>query len=578
MRWSKAFIPTLRDDPTDAEAVSHKLLVRGGYMRQLMSGVYSMLPLGQRVREKVMAIIREEMNAIGGQEFMLPQLHPREIWERTGRIATMSDIIMAFDDNKGSPVVLGPTHEEIFATVSSELTSYKQLPQLWYHIQTKFRDEARPKSGLLRVREFTMKDSYSFDLDAEGLDAQFDRHFAAYTRIFERLGMKAVPVHASSGAMGGTESVEFVVESDVGEDEVAHCNNCGYAANVEKATSAIAAVQDPEGDDSVEVFDTPGVRTIAELEVFDGGAEASRQVKTLVYVVEGDPVLVLTRGDHALQEQKLMDHLQSVDVRPAQAPEIKALLGADAGSLGAVGVQDVTVIADHALAGRSSMTTGANENDRHLRGVNVDRDIAVTTWADLRAVEGGEPCPTCGHHLVVFSAIEVGHIFKLGTFYAEPLGVTVLDEHGSVTPIVMGSYGIGVERNMAASVEANHDDKGIVWPIEISPFDVVITVLRPDAPGPSEAADRLYRELESAGVEVLLDDRDERPGVKFNDAELIGIPLRITIGPRGIESGLVEIVERRSGDAAEVAIGEVAVTVGNRLAALRVGRETSDPS
>ncbi len=578
MRWSKAFIPTLRDDPTDAEAVSHKLLVRGGYMRQLMSGVYSMLPLGQRVRENVMAIIREEMNAIGGQEFMLPQLHPREIWERTGRIATMSDIIMAFDDNKGSPVVLGPTHEEIFATVASELTSYKQLPQLWYHIQTKFRDEARPKSGLLRVREFTMKDSYSFDLDAEGLDTQFDRHFAAYSRIFDRLGMTAVPVHASSGAMGGTESVEFMVASDVGEDEVAHCSNCGYAANVEKATSAISAIQDPEGDFPIEAFDTPGVRTIAELEVFDGGAEANRQIKTLVYVVEGTTVLVLMRGDHTLQEQKLMDHLQSVDVRPAQAEEIKALLGADAGSLGAVGVQDVSIIADHALAGRSSMTTGANENDSHLRGVSMDRDVAVSAWTDLRAVADGEACPTCGHNLVVFSAIEVGHIFKLGTFYAEPLGVTVLDENGSVAPIVMGSYGIGVERNMAASVEANHDDKGIVWPIEISPFDVVITVLRPDAPGPKDAADRLYRELESAGVCVLFHDRDQRVGVKLNDAELIGSADRITVGPRGIESGVVELVERQSGATTDVAIGEVAASVSERLAVLRSGSEIPEES
>jgi prolyl-tRNA synthetase family II len=575
VRWSKAFIPTLRDDPTDAEAVSHKLLVRGGYIRQLMSGVYSMLPLGQKVREKVMAIIREEIDAIGGQEFMLPQLHPREIWDRTGRIDTMSDIIMAFDDNKGSPVVLGPTHEEIFATVSSELTSYKQLPQLWYHIQTKFRDEPRPKSGLLRVREFTMKDSYSFDLDDDGLDAQFDRHFAAYTRIFDRLGMSAVAVHASSGAMGGKESVEFMVASDVGEDEVAHCANCGYAANVEKATSSIPGVDDPEGVFTSELFDTPGVRTIAELEAFDGGADANRQIKTLVYIVNDEPVLVLMRGDHALQEQKLMDHLQTIDMRPAQADEIKELLGADPGSLGAVGVDHVTIIADTALAGRVSMTTGANENDKHLRGVSVDRDINVAVWTDLRAVQDGEPCPTCGHNLEVFSAIEVGHIFKLGTFYAEPLGVTVLDENGRITPIVMGSYGIGIERNMAASVEANHDDKGIVWPVEIAPFDVVITVLRPDAPGPASAADTLYRDLGEAGIDVLLDDRDERPGVKFNDAELIGIPLRITVGPRGVQSGVIELVERRSGDATEIPMDSAVAAVTDRLALLTASEKSA---
>jgi prolyl-tRNA synthetase len=319
VRWSHAFIPTLRDDPAGSEAVSHKLLVRAGYIRQLMAGVYSMLPLGQRVREKVSQIIREEIDAIGGQEFLLPQLHPIEIWERTGRINTMSDIMMSFEDNKGASVVLGPTHEEIFATVASELTSYKQLPQLWYHIQTKFRDEARPKSGLLRVREFTMKDSYSFDIDRAGLDVQFDRHRQAYMNIFERLGMDAFTVEASSGAMGGKESVEFMVASDVGEDEVAHCANCGYAANLEKATSTLEAIEDPDLELPTEIFDTPGVRTIADLEVFEGGAEAARQIKTLVYIVDGEPLLVLMRGDHVVPVHKLMEMFGTVVVRQAVA-------------------------------------------------------------------------------------------------------------------------------------------------------------------------------------------------------------------------------------------------------------------
>ena len=556
MRWSKAFIPTLRDDPTDAEAVSHKLLVRGGYIRQLMSGVYSMLPLGQRVRENVMQIIREEIDAIGGQEFMLPQLHPREIWDRTGRIATMSDIIMAFDDNKGSPVILGPTHEEIFATVSTELTSYKQLPQLWYHIQTKFRDEPRPKSGLLRIREFTMKDSYSFDIDEAGLDAQFDRHLQAYMRIFERLGMVAIAVRASSGAMGGKESVEFMAPSEVGEDLVAHCDNCGYSANVETATSRVPAVEDTDEVQELQRFDTPGVRTIADLAEFEGGASADRQIKTLVYVLDDEPTLVLMRGDHVLQDQKLLDGTGTIAARPAAADEIVELLGADAGSLGAVGVSHVRVIADDALRGRKGMTTGANTNDVHVRGVDVERDIDVSTWLDLRTVEDGEPCPNCDATLRVFPAIEVGHIFKLGTFYAEPLGVTVLDRNGVTAPVVMGSYGIGVERNMAASVEANHDEKGIIWPPEISPFDVVITVVRPDDDRTSSAADALYDQLRAGGVEVLLDDRDERPGVKFNDAELIGVPLRVTIGPRGLDNGVVEVVERRSGESRDVPLDD----------------------
>lgn len=566
MRWSQAFIPTLRDDPADAEAVSHRLLVRAGYMRQLMAGIYSMLPLGQRVRRKVMAIIREEIDAIGGQEFLLPQLHPKEIWDRTGRSETMADIMMTFTDNKGTEVVLGPTHEEIFATVSAELTSYKQLPQLWYHIQTKFRDEARPKSGLLRVREFTMKDSYTFDLDFDGLDIQFDRHYDAYVRIFDRLGMSAVAVRASSGAMGGKESVEFMVESDVGEDEVAHCAKCGYAANVEKATSVVPPIDDPAGSFEVERFPTPGVRTIADLASFEGGAPADRQIKTLVYVLNDEIMLVLLRGDHGLQEQKLMDVTRTTKARPAQPEEITALLGADAGSLGAVDVDGVRILADEGLRGRTSMTTGANDDDWHIRGVDIDRDIAVTEWVDVREVVDGEACPECNDPLRTFQAIEVGHIFKLGTFYAELLGVTVLDKDGKTVPVVMGSYGIGVERNMAASVEANHDDRGIIWPIEIAPFHVVITVVRPDDERSIEVSNKIYDDLTATGIEVLLDDRDERPGVKFNDAELIGVPYRITIGPRGIDNGIVEFVERRSGETREIPIdeiaGEVAALVG----------------
>jgi prolyl-tRNA synthetase len=547
--------------------VSHKLLVRAGYIRQLMAGVYSMLPLGQRVRDKVMDIIREEIDAIGGQEFLLPQLQPMEIWDRTGRAESMKDIMMAFDDIKGSRVVLGPTHEEIFATIAREITSYKQLPQLWYHIQTKFRDEARPKSGLLRVREFTMKDSYSFDIDFEGLDDQFERHFDAYTRIFERLGMKTMAVKASSGAMGGKDSVEFMAPSDVGEDEVAYCAGCGYAANVETATSVIPPVIDPDEDVDLEVFDTPGVRTIADLESFEGGAPADRQIKTLVYMVDLEPALVLMRGDHAVQDQKLMDHLGSVDVRPAQAEEIVELLGADAGSLGAVGVTDVRIVADEALRDRTAMTTGANENDKHVRGVSIGRDIAVSDWGDLRAVAPGEGCPSCREPIEVFPAIEVGHIFKLGTFYADSLGVNVLDESGVAVPVVMGSYGIGVERNIAACVEANHDDRGIIWPMSIAPFHVIVTVVRPDDQPTMAAAEEIYEELTSGGVEALLDDRDERPGVKFTDAELIGVPIRLTVGPRGLGNGIIELQDRRTGESADVPIDEVVSSVVERVAA-----------
>jgi prolyl-tRNA synthetase len=526
-----------------------------------MAGVYSMLPLGQRVRTKVMAIIKDEIDAIGGQEFLLPQMHPVSIWEQTGRIETMADIIMSFEDNKGATVILGPTHEEIFATAATELTSYKQLPQLWYHIQTKFRDEARPKSGLLRVREFTMKDSYSFDSDPEGLDRQFDNHHRAYLNIFRRLGMDVVAVRASSGAMGGTESVEFMAPSEVGEDDVAACKSCDYAANLETAKSTLADVVDPEGDATIERFDTPGVRTIEDLANFEGGAPADRQIKTLVYVLDGETTLILLRGDHALQEQKLMDATGAIDVRPAQADEITALLGADAGSLGAVGVVGVRILADEALRGRHHMTTGANENDMHMRGVDVGRDVVVDTWLDLRTAQPGESCPNCGEPLHVYTAIEVGHIFKLGTFYADKLGLNVLDENGRTIPIIMGSYGIGVERNMAASIEANHDDAGIVWPLEIAPYGVVITVVRPDDERSAQVSEALYDELATAGVDVLLDDRKERPGVKFADAELIGIPLRITVGPRGLENGILEFAERRSGEKRDVGVQDAAAEV-----------------
>jgi prolyl-tRNA synthetase len=569
VRWSQAFIPTLRDDPADAEAASHRLLVRGGFARQLMSGVYSLLPLGFLVRAKVMGIIREEMLAIGGQEFLLPELHPREIWERTGRTEAMSDIMLTLEDGRGMPLVLGPTHEEIFTTLAREMTSYKQLPQLWFQIQTKFRDELRPKGGLLRVREFTMKDSYSFDVDRDGLDRQYDNHFAAYTRIFRRIGAEAVPVAASSGAMGGSDSVEFMIPSESGEDDVVHCPACGYAANLERATSSIPVVVDDPGPDAPEQFPTPGVRTIQDLVEFDGGAAAESQIKTLVYVLDDELALVLLRGDHALVEQKLQDGTGAREVRPARADEIRGLLGADAGSLGAVAVSGSRILADPTLQGRSNMTTGANVDDHHLRGVSVERDIAIDEWVDLRAVAAGEPCPESGEGLEIFRAIEAGHIFKLDSMYSEPLDAKVLDADGRAVPLIMGSYGIGVERNIAAVVEVNHDDKGIVWPVSIAPYEVVITVVKVKDEETMDVADTIYTQLGAAGIDVIIDDRNERPGVKFNDAELIGIPYRVTVGPRGLADGVVEITERRSGAAETVPVAEATAHVVEKVVAAR---------
>ena len=566
MRWSQAFIPTLRDDPADAEAVSHRLLVRGGYIRQLMSGVYSLLPLGYRVRSKIMAIIREEIDAIGGQELLLPALHPREIWERTGRIETMGEILFQLSDLRGGAAVLGPTHEEIFTTIATEVTSYKHLPQLWYQIQTKFRDEARPKAGLLRVREFTMKDSYSFDLDTAGLDLQFDRHFAAYSRIFERIGVTAIPVEASSGAMGGSDSIEFIVPSPAGEDDVAYCPACDYAANVERATSTIPRIEDAPGPDAVERFPTPGVRTIVDLVEFDGGAPADRQIKTLVYILDDEPVLVLLRGDHDLHEQKLLDGTGAIEIRPGHPEEIRTLLGADAGSLGAVAIDGPRILADLQLAERVNMVTGANVDDHHLRGVDVGRDITVTEWLDLRAVESGDGCPECGEPLELFKGIEAGHIFKLGTKFSEALGATVLDTDGVPVPLVMGSYGIGVERNLAAAVEMNHDEQGIVWPVSIAPYEVVITVVKTDDEDTMTVANRLYDDLGAAGVDVLIDDRKERPGVKFADAELIGVPYRVTVGPRGLADGVVELSVRRTGERSEIPIERAAEEIAQLVA------------
>jgi len=547
VRWTAAFIPTLRDEPADAEAVSHRLLLRAGFIRQLMAGVYALLPLGQRVCQKISAIAREEMDRIGAQEFKLPALHPGEIWKRSGRWETMGQEMFRLRDRKDADLCLGMTHEEIFTTLATELRSYRDLPQIWYQIQTKFRDEPRPKSGLLRVREFTMKDSYSLDQDRAGLDLAFQKHFGAYRRIFTRCGLEPLAVDASSGSMGGSESIEFMQVSEAGEDRIVSCAACGYAANVEKATSTLARVEDPAGSLAPERFPTPGVRTIEELARLDAGAPPDRQIKTLVYLIDGAPTLVLLRGDHTLMEQKLRDGTAARELRPARPEEIRSVLGASPGSLGAVGVSGLRILADPALRGRRAMTTGANQDEFHIRGVDVARDIAVTSWLELREVQGGEACPMCEASLALGKAIEIGHIFKLGTKYSESLGAVVLDESGKSVPIVMGSYGIGIDRTMAAIVEHSHDDAGIIWPVRVAPYEVVVTVLNPKDVNTSETGAQIYEALRASGVDVILDDRDERPGVKFKDAELVGIPYRVTVGPKGLEHKQVELLRRRDG-------------------------------
>jgi len=566
MRWSRFFIPTLREDPADAEVVSHKLLLRAGLIRQLSAGIYSFLPLGQLIALKVMKILREEMSAIGGQEFFLPALHPAEIWQESGRWQAIGDEMFRLKDRKGADMALGMTHEEVFTTIArSELRSYKQLPQVWYQIQIKFRDEARPRSGLMRLRTFIMKDAYTFDVDRAGLDKSFSDQRGAYIKIFTRCGLDYLIVEASSGSMGGSESNEFIAPSPAGEDFIVRCRNCGYAANLEKAVSRLASIADEAGPAAPEEFPTPGVRTIEDLTTFPGGAEASRQIKSLVFIatIDGEqrPVLVLMRGDHQLHEIKLTDSLRATNVRPAHPDEIRELLGALPGSLGPIGARQrspsLFIIADKSLQHRKNMTTGANKDDWHIRGVDPERDFKADVWADLRVVEAGEGCPRCeAGMLEVFKGMEIGHIFKLGTKYSETMGATVLNEKGEEVPIVMGSYGIGVERIITAAVEQHHDEDGIVWPKALAPFDVVVTITNMKQDELREVGEKLYNDLRSAGFEVLLDDRDERAGVKFKDADLIGIPFRVTVGKR-VAEGQVELFDRSTRSSEHVTIENV---------------------
>ena len=563
MRWTSLFSPTLRDAPGDADAESHKLLVRGGYIRQLHSGHYILLPLAHRVRQKIISIIEEEMDSIGGQQVQMPTLQPASIWKKSGRWESMGEIMFRLEDRHGAEAALGVTAEEIFAIAGTEITSYKQLPQMWYQIHTKYRDEARPKSGLLRVREFTMKDAYSFDLDEQGLDVSFKLQHEAYTRIFERMDLEAIPVEASSGNMGGSDSVEFMVRADSGEDETVICTDCGYAANIEKAISHLEPVNDDEDPAESTKFATPEIRTIAELSEI--GYAAINQIKTMVYMIDDQLSLALVRGDHQINEQKLADATGAMTIRQARSEETLQYLGAEPGSLGAVAVSGIPILADLALRSRTNMTTGANENDFHLSGVNVERDIDVSEWLDLREVENGDSCSSCNEALDIVSTIESGHIFKLGTKYAEAFGVSVLDEQGKSRTVVMGSYGIGVERAMATIVETHFDEKGIVWPLAVAPFQVVITVVQPKDEENVRIGEEIYESLLSRGVEALLDDRDARPGVKFADAELIGIPYRVTVGPKGIADGVVELVPRTSGETQLVSIEEISNHVADLM-------------
>ncbi|MBV9406133.1 MAG: proline--tRNA ligase [Acidobacteriaceae bacterium] len=565
MRWSTLFIPTLRESPAEAEVISHQLLLRAGYIRQLSAGVYNYLLLAQRSLLKIQQIVREEMNAIGGQEMLLATIHPAEIWQESGRWDVMGDNLFRLKDRFGRDLCLGMTHEEVVTSIArGELRSYKQLPQMWYQIQTKFRDEPRPKSGLLRVRQFIMKDAYTFDLDAAGLDVAYDKQYRAYSTIFDRCGLEYTVVEAHSGAMGGNESHEFVVRSDAGEDFIVRCPQCGYAANLEKAISKAGApaAADPDGDRTPEEFHTPGFKTIADIAEFTKLPESS-QMKSLVMVADDEAVLIMLRGDHQLSETKLASVLGAKDVRPAHSDEIRQWFGASAGSLGPVGVNTVRIVADTALNGRRNMIAGANRDDYHLRNVTPGEDFQ-TEFFDLRQVASGDACPNCGAVLDMFKAIELGHIFKLGYKYSESMGLRVLGEDGKEITPIMGSYGIGIERILTCAVELYNDRDGMALPSSIAPFKVVITPANYKEAMQREAADLLYARCLEAGVDALLDDRDERPGVKFKDADLIGIPYRITIGKK-MSEGKVEFLERRIRAAEELLLHDAVPHLQQRL-------------
>ncbi len=544
MRLSNYFLPTLKEVPSDAQMISHRLMLRAGMIRPLGAGVYSFLPLGYKALRKAIEIIREEMDAIGGQEFHLPALNPLELWEQTDRVKAFGDTMFHV---KNRPLVLAPTHEEVICWIAkNEIRSYRDLPQIWYQIQTKFRNEPRPRSGVIRGRQFLMKDAYSLDATWEGLDKSYDAHAEAYKKMFTRAGLKFFVVGASSGAMGGSASQEFMIESDAGEDTCVVCDKCGYAANLEVATSNVAnATRDGESK-SLEEIHTPSIKTIDELVKFLNVNE-SVLAKSLCYMQDKQPILVLMMGNDQLNESKLLSALKS-DIRPMAADEIRSLTGADAGSIGPIGLKGFKIIADKRLEGGNNLISGANKNDYHIKNIDLARDVKVDGNFDLRTVVEGEACSGCGTPLRVVKAIELGHVFKLGTKYADALEASFLTEQGESKPIIMGSYGIGVERVIACLIEQSHDDNGIIWSKTLAPYQVQLVLINTKNEEVTKVAESLYEQLQKETIEVLFDDRkDLSPGFKFKDADLLGMPLHVIVGEKNVQNGNIEIKNRKSG-------------------------------
>ena len=555
MRFSRMFIPTLREAPSDAEAVSHILMLRAGYVRQLAAGLYIFLPLGWRVLGKINAILKEEMDAIGAQEISMPVLHPAEVWQQTGRWDTIGGEMFRLKDRNDRDFCLGMTHEEIMTWLASrEIRSYRDLPQTWYQIQTKLRDEARPKSGVLRTREFVMKDSYSFDANEQGLDISYRLHAEAYHRIFNRCGLKFMQVESDPGMMGGGYSHEFMAPSPAGEDQVALCPKCGYSANVELACSVPAGIADKAWQ--AEEVHTPEKRTLQEVSRFLKLAP-EYFIKSVLMISEKGPVLALVRGDQEVHEKKLARVIGGH--RPAQKNEVKDILGVEAGFIGPMGHENIRVIADPCLK-EGAYIGGANRQHYHVKGIKADRDFSAE-WHDIHIAHQGDSCTACGAELTVERVIEIGNIFKLGTKYSAALKAVFLDESGNEKPIVMGSYGIGPARIAAAAIEQNNDKDGIVWPSSIAPFDVELIPLNMNDTMTVETADRLYHGLMNNRIDVLMDDREERAGVKFKDADLIGIPTQIILGEKNLREGLVEIKDRKTREAVKVSIEKVLDTI-----------------
>ncbi|MCG8514286.1 MAG: proline--tRNA ligase [Halanaerobiales bacterium] len=562
MRMSRLYVPTLKEIPVEAEVVSHQLMLRAGLIRPLTAGVYTYLPLGYRVIRKIEEIVRQAMNEAGAQEVLMPVIHTADLWKQTGRWETFGPLMIKFEDRKGREYCMGPTHEEVIADlIKDEIRSYKDLPLNLYQIQTKVRDEIRPRFGVMRGREFIMKDNYSLDRDFNGLDCSYQAMYDAYVTAFANCGLEVRVVEADSGAMGGKDSHEFMVLAEIGEDAIAFCDQCDYAANLERASaSADQAIRTEEQEmEALQKVATPAQKTIVDVSNFLG-IKAEQTIKSLALLADQEPILVLLCGNDELNQIKLLNYLGVLELQAVSEQDFGELYHSVAGFIGPVGLKDIRIIADSKVEKMVNAVSGANQKDQHFINVNPGRDFKVEQYLDLRNVQAGDRCPKCDGHLEIKQGIEVGHIFKLGTKYSESIGATYLDQSGREKPVVMGSYGIGISRLVAAAIEQHHDQNGIIWPLPIAPYTVIILPLGKDEEV-IKTGELIYQSLQEAGIEVLLDDRTERPGVKFNEADLLGIPIRITIGSRSLKQGVIEAKIRRTGEElalkAEQAVGQI---------------------